>query len=382
MNSSYNRGPMKFATRLPAVDLLKVVAAQCIVLHHFSAYGPLSDALATAVPALISWLYDNARMAVQVFLVIGGFLAARSLAKHPITTLPELARITLQRHLRLALPFAGALIIAIISAMLARQWMDDPFIPDAPTWRQFISHLFFAQGVLGHEALTAGAWYVAIDFQLFATLAALAWLGTRLHRASSFPFMLLLTILTGLSLFWFNTLPALDNWAPYFFGAYGLGVAAWWASQGEKRWFTLISLLAILALALEFRWRLSIALMVAAFLSLMDRLPTRILHTPFPVIHALGQRAYALFLVHFPVLMLVNACFAEWNLAGPWAGAAGCLTFWCFSMLGAHAFHAYVELPASRFHPGHLFDRCRSVWLGRLQYRIATTGLLVLAIPV
>ncbi len=373
---------MKFATRFPVIDLMKVVAAQCIVLHHFSAYGPLSDALATAAPALASWLYDNARMAVQVFLVIGGFLAARSLAKQPVKGLAELVHLTLQRHMRLALPFAGALMVAIISAMVARHWMDDTFIPDAPTWWQVISHLLLMQGVLDQDALTAGAWYVAIDFQLFAILAALAWLGHRWHRASALPFMLMLTLLSGLSLFWFNTMPALDDWAPYFFGAYGLGVAAWWASQGERRWFILLALLAMLALVIDFRWRLSIALVIATSLSLMHRLPGRILQAPWPMVHALGQRAYALFLVHFPVLMLVNACFFEWNLTGPWAAATGFVTFWGLSMLAAHAFHAFVELPTSRFRPDHLFDQLRTACVERLRYRVATTGLLVLAIPV
>ena len=62
------------------IDALKVIASQLIVLHHFSAYGPLSDALSEASPRVATWLYDYARMAVQVFLVLGGYLAVRSLA--------------------------------------------------------------------------------------------------------------------------------------------------------------------------------------------------------------------------------------------------------------------------------------------------------------
>ena len=80
--------------RLPAltsfrlIDILKVIAAQCIVLHHFSAYGPLSEAASSALPEVFEWLYDNARIAVQVFLVIAGYLAARSfaLSKQPASS--------------------------------------------------------------------------------------------------------------------------------------------------------------------------------------------------------------------------------------------------------------------------------------------------------
>ncbi|MGZ8261721.1 MAG: acyltransferase family protein, partial [Methylotenera sp.] len=63
-------------TRFPAIDAFKAIASQLIVLHHLAAYGPLSDAVQQAAPGLISWLYDYARMAVQVFFVIGGYLAA------------------------------------------------------------------------------------------------------------------------------------------------------------------------------------------------------------------------------------------------------------------------------------------------------------------
>ena len=71
--------------REPHIDSLKVIASQLIVLHHFAAYGPLADALEGVTPRLASWFYDYARMAVQVFLVLGGFLAARSLAPNSAT---------------------------------------------------------------------------------------------------------------------------------------------------------------------------------------------------------------------------------------------------------------------------------------------------------
>ena len=44
--------------RMPLVDALKALASQLIVLHHFSAYGPLADALDDLVPALAGWLFD------------------------------------------------------------------------------------------------------------------------------------------------------------------------------------------------------------------------------------------------------------------------------------------------------------------------------------
>ena len=67
--------------RLPLIDAVKGVAALLIVLHHLAFYGPLSDVAYPLAPALLGWLSEYARMAVQAFLVIAGFGAARRLAR-------------------------------------------------------------------------------------------------------------------------------------------------------------------------------------------------------------------------------------------------------------------------------------------------------------
>lgn len=64
------------------IDAAKVLASHLIVLHHFTVYGPLAVALDAVAPRLTDWFFDYARMAVQVFLVIGGYLAAGTLAPH------------------------------------------------------------------------------------------------------------------------------------------------------------------------------------------------------------------------------------------------------------------------------------------------------------
>ena len=92
---------------MPLVDALKALASQLIVLHHFSAYGPLADALDDLVPALAAWLFDYGRMAVQIFLVVGGFLAARSLAPQGQAAFARPLALLWQRYRRLVLPFAA-----------------------------------------------------------------------------------------------------------------------------------------------------------------------------------------------------------------------------------------------------------------------------------
>lgn len=68
------------APRSLLIDGLKVVAAQLIVLHHIVLYAPMADVLAW--PSVRDFLIDEARFVVQIFLVIGGYLAAQGLSRH------------------------------------------------------------------------------------------------------------------------------------------------------------------------------------------------------------------------------------------------------------------------------------------------------------
>jgi hypothetical protein len=42
---------------------------------------------------------------------------------------------------------------------------------------QIIAHIFLLQDILGFDALSAGIWYVAIDFQLFVLLLGILWMA-------------------------------------------------------------------------------------------------------------------------------------------------------------------------------------------------------------
>lgn len=331
------------------IDALKIIASQLIVLHHFSTYGPLSEALSEASPRVVAWLYDYARMAVQVFLVLAGYLAVRSLAPDGFLRGSAPWDRVWQRYRRLALPFVVAMVLAVASSLLARQWLDADFIPDAPTWRQMLAHALLLHGVLGVDSLSAGVWYVAIDFQLFALTTVLLWLGRRrvwLARAGLMGLMLT-------SLLFLNRDAAWDNWALYFFGAYGLGAAAFWAARSDRPGL-MLALLAgtgLLALTVDFRWRIALALVTALLLGLVqwrdqvalapgrDSASGRVSYW----IGRLGQSSYALFLVHFSVLMLGNAVFTRWGLTGAGPAALVLLTSWCASMILALWFERWVE---------------------------------------
>lgn len=368
------------------IDALKVGAAQLIVLHHLAFYGPMSDHAATLAPALMAWLADHARQAVQVFLVVGGALAAQGLAPggRRMAGGPSLARRLLLRYLRLGWPLAVTLMLALACAALARRLADLDHLPPAARPDEVLVHLLMLQDLLGVEALSAGVWYVAIDLQLYALLLAAVGLGARLDaawaarapagawRPATAP--LLMAAGTLASLLVFNRDSDWDVAAPYFLGAYGLGVlAVWWGpglrvSRGRQLGLGLLAGGVTLALWLDFRSRLALAAAVAVLLGLAPALGQllggawrdargRIGRSPRLQAWLAAQSAssYALFLLHYPVLMLVGAAFERWvpeRAAG--LHALGLGAAWGLSLVLAPRFHRHIEQPGLRWIARHL----------------------------
>lgn len=331
------------------IDAAKVVASHLIVLHHLSVYGPLSDALHGEWPDLSEWLFDYARMVVQVFLVIGGYFAASALAPHGLFQRASPWRGIAQRWLRLVPPFAAALVLTIACSAIASRWLVADFIPAAPGLGQLLAHLSLAHGVLGVDSLSAGIWYVAIDFQLFALMSVVLWMGG--VRGKGLVFALMLA-----SLFVFNRLEQWDDWGPYFFGAYAMGAFAWWSghSRHAGRWLTLLVLCGLAALLWEWRPRIALALGVALWLGLARRrLSKGTWRLDWPLrlqqlVRGLGRSSYALFLVHFAVLMLANVGWTEWLAETGLDPLSMLMGAWLASVGVALVFESWVERPLSQ----------------------------------
>lgn len=333
------------AQRLPGVDALKGLACVLIVWHHLAFYGPMSDVVHGAAPWLMNWLYSYGRMAVQVFLVVGGFLAACSLAPEGSASFGQPLHLILKRYRRLALPLLVAVLITVAVAALVRPWLQHDSVPAAPTLWQLLAHLFLLQDLTGQEALSAGIWYVAIDFQLFAiTVLILTLVRSERHRW-------LVLALTVASLLVFNRRAGLDMTGLYFFGAYALGMLAWWASRSERpaRWLLIIVGLGLVALLQDFRGRLLVAVAVALALVWLQRSawPARWLQQAWML--RLGQVSYSVFLIHFPVCLLVNALVSHFWPAQLAPNTLGMLAAFGLSLLAGEALYRGVESPGARW---------------------------------
>lgn len=335
-------------SRLPFIDAIKAVASQLIVLHHLAFYGPMSDYAQTSSPELIAWLSQHARIAVQAFLVMGGFLAAQALARDGKLTDKPILQLLRKRYVKLAAPYLVALLLAVAGAAIARSLISHDSIPGAPTVAQLVAHVFLLHSVLGFDGLSAGVWYVAIDFQLYAFLLLVLWFSRRALPGKPAAGLWCALALIAASLLLFNRDASWDNWAIYFFGAYGLGAVTYWGTQPKRisLWFVAVVAIAIAALWLDFRIRIVVALLVACALGLARC--TGIIESwpKAKLIGWLSEISYSVFLVHFPVCLVVNAVFERFAPHAPAIQLGGMLIAW-FGSIGAGALlHHLVEKPA------------------------------------
>jgi peptidoglycan/LPS O-acetylase OafA/YrhL len=331
-----------------------------IVWHHLVFYGPMSDVVQPLVPGLTSWLFDYGRMAVQVFLVVGGFLAASALAPQGVAAFSQPGRLIFRRYLRLVRPYLVALAVTVLVSALLRPWFHPPSVPDAPTLWQLFTHVFMLQDVLGQDALSAGIWYVAIDLQLFAMSVLVFSAARQLRRrwpGTPAPLGTLalgaVLLLAISSLFFFNGLEELDMTGLYFFGYYALGMLAYWASTAAtantgsgRRWLLAIAVLGGAALALDFRGRLVVALATAFVLvALQQRIWSSWEMTWLPrrQLALLGKMSYSIFLIHFAVCLLVNALVSHFWPTQLLANALGLLAAFALSLLAGAALYRGVE---------------------------------------
>ncbi|MDR0275352.1 MAG: acyltransferase family protein [Burkholderiaceae bacterium] len=342
------------ADALPWVTWGKAVASQVIVWHHLLLYGPLATTLDADWPAATAFVYDYGRMAVQVFLVMGGFLAARSL--WPAPDAPRIvwrdwpARVW-ARYLRLLPMLLLALAAAIAAAALARAWMNDADTPAAPTLAQLLAHVLLLQDIAGQPALSAGIWYVAIDLQLFALLAALAALArAALPQARAAACALPLLAGVALSLTWFNRQPEADVWGHYFLGAYGLGVLAAWGRHGARRGGATLLLALLTALALLIDWRERIALAGVTALALLWQPRAAALTRARLAAFAswLAAISYGVYLLHYPLSLTVSALTLRLTPATHGWRVAGLAATWLLTLLCGWLASRWLEAPPQR----------------------------------
>ena len=104
----------------------------------------------------------------------------------------------------------------------------------------------------------------------------------------------------------------------------------------------------LLALAIDFRERIALALAVSVVLAWAQRQGWLFTWPRGRVVAYLGRISYSVFLLNFPVALVVNALFTRYGSADPPVQTGGVLLAWLACNLAGAAFHHAVEQPLSR----------------------------------
>lgn len=314
----------------------------------------MSDVVYESVPNFIGFLFDHGLLAVQVFLVVGGYLNAKSLIRALPQTDFSLFSHAVARYLRLVIPLLAALSFTVAVTALVRPYFDHPSLSEAPTPLNVIAHILLLQDLVSLQAFSAGVWYVAIDFQLYLMALVCAAVAHRWQtlsqQGSVFRKVLgMWMALTLSSLFVWNLNTSNEVWGIYFYCAYGLGLCVGsWRSSGFNINYRILALLILLvgglAWVYEPRIRLAVALAVAILLALYEAIDCR----PLPRmkgawLQSLSNASYAIFLIHFGVSLLVSAVvYSNWP-ESLHANVTGMITSFVLSLLLGTCLHQLVE---------------------------------------
>jgi peptidoglycan/LPS O-acetylase OafA/YrhL len=130
---------------------------------------------------------------------------------------------------------------------------------------------------------------------------------------------------------------------------------AWWASDPARKPGDAALLLAIIvvptlvALNIEFRSRIAVALVVACVLFRFGRIKLADVRSQaWGLVNRMATISFSVFLVHFPVCLVVNAAFTRFVSDQPHAQALGMLCAWMASLAAGAAFYRWVEAPLGR----------------------------------
>lgn len=376
--------PAAVAARRPGgrfflLDVLKATGCLLIVLHHLAFYGPMSEQVALAWPAGMDWLARHGRLAVQVFLVCSGFLAAQSLAGMAMGSWRTVVQATSKRYLRLATPLLAALALTVLVSELIRPVFGHDSLSDTPDWSLALAHVFFMQHALDLQALSAGVWYVAVDLQLFILALMLQRLtqalSCRLPGSASQWQTALILLLVVFSLTLWTHDDALDDTALFFWGAYGMGWLGWHArneTDPSRRWGLLLGL-GVLCLVFDARSRALTAwcAMVLLLLAPSIRVDNSVAsdtgqhHVLARAVSWLSRVSYAVFVVHFAVCLLVNFVVHQFWPASVAMNALGMGLAVILSLLAGHVLHRWTEQGAASW----------ARWMGWTATFMASAGL-------
>ncbi|WP_169981233.1 MULTISPECIES: acyltransferase [unclassified Microbispora] len=364
--------------RLPGLDGIRGIAALFVVLHHcwlLSFPGFPAD----TGPAWAGWLVYG-HLAVVMFIVLSGFSLAVSPARSG-WRLNGLRRFAYRRAWRILPPYWAALLFSLVVA-----WT---LIPQpgqgSPTVKSVVVYGLLVQDLFGSPSPNGAFWSIAVEAQLYVVFPLMLLV---LRRAGAAVLLAVLTVVVALMGLLAPSVPAVDLFmrlTPQFavlfaIGAVAAGVAARMtagmtpgmtapgnahgqASPWPSRlpWLALAAAAPVVLLIVVRgpEWTVdhyfwvdlavgpAVGLLLASVAAGKPRPLVRLLDTR--ALRRLGSFSYSLYLIHAPIVVVVNRMVLAPRLApGVTMFLATLVLTVPLTLLAAWLFASVFELPFQR----------------------------------
>ena len=296
------RGP-----RFHAIDGLRGIAALSVAVFHFN-YAIVRSA-PNWLPTWGQALAVKGFMGVEIFFVISGFVIAHSVREGDYS-FRYLGLFALRRSIRLDPPYWCAIALECVLLVASAKLFPSLAHP-LPGIAQTLSHLVYAQEILGYEEILPVFWTLCYEIQFYLLLISLLVLWHKSRRFLPAQGRRLGTIIVLAALFAVSLylrysgthLPvrgiALERWFQFFLGA----LTYWVVSKRVGVAYLVVAYGAIVATLIGYRAEgvqlLPVVVSVGIlFLGRRDLLDTVLNNRP---IQFLGRISYSFYLIHDPI---------------------------------------------------------------------------------
>lgn len=358
-----NQGTPQRSERYVFVDALRGIAAVAVLFHHAVTSTVMAGPLEHVLPRFALWTGENAKLGVQIFFVISGFVITLSLRATQMRS-GEIANFAIRRQLRLDPPYFTVLAFCLMQWAIERS-VPSLVTPPVPRLQEIVANVLYLQNVLGVPSIVPVAWTLCIEIQFYVAFVVLLWvcsLGTPPRTPRATIATAAVTITGLISVFLRGT--QLAPWFIFHWHHFAAGALCLWSLRTRDRAPTvgLAMLLAgttVAGFVIPNRVGDSMAGIVTTLaifaVGRAGRLTDMLGHSVFQY---LGRVSYSLYLVHFAILLFVARAGFKVTHENRWAAIAW-MIFACLLSIGvADVFYRLIERPSMRL--ASTFKRTRT----------------------
>ena len=328
------------------VDGLRGLACLWVVLNHLKI-----PALADVMPAPVhEVLVVRGGMGVLVFFVVSGFVISHSLLPVDLDG-PALGNFLVRRVVRLSPPYYASLVVAVVVTTTSARVKGDVHTP--PGFASWLAHLLYLPHLLGMDLINGVHWTLYLEMQFYVAFGVALWWMQLAERSRPGRWHRRAAVLAVSALVW----PVLGwSMAPrpefiaYWFAFVSGALVCWRAALliGPGLWWGVHALLA-LAWVLHREQMVATVVLTAPVLLAATRHGRMSRWLSGRTVQFLGLVSYSLYLIHAPVIGVVDWVRTQAFGTGAWSDAAGALASIAASIVAAWALWWAVERPAVRW---------------------------------